>query len=606
MGSFKHNINHLIINGGKFISTIPLKSIYKNLFNKVNNINYENGLNSSGDSSPDIYFIMLWGQSNNTSRYTISGNLPALQQGVQTGIYNWAYNSGTPQFQAYESGVNDSYGTSLVINGSSTDYTNQTGKFGIGNSLAYTLYNTYNKPCYIVQQAVGGTGLDASFTPLTWDCNTSNNLYNQALSASIAAMVACKAANPNAVIKPVLLWIQGESDAYTSQATANAYEANLTAFINKSRTDLSAADSIFTNVDWIITSLRADTVSYPYRDVVQRAQVAVSLAINSIYLHYMNTARTPISSDFEHYTPITSSFVGQLAAVNAGYDLAAAFNLLYEPIVDTGYIQYLGVNTSTSGDYKFIDFDTHGILKILHTGGKTIDNYLVVGGGGSGGLGVGTAGGGGAGGQTIPGTAYSVIATNYPIYIGNGGGTVVSTLGKGINGSLSSFNAISALGGGYGGGYDVDANGGNAGNGGGAGDYTDLAVGGIGGTGTFSGGNGFTYTGGAGGGAGAGQNGQNGTLTAAGNGGNGYTWIDGITYAGGGGGASVGAAFATNGSGGSGGGGAGQLRNPLGTAAVSGTDGLGAGGGGLCGSNDPGSLTTGGKGRCKLRIKFQN
>ena len=551
----------------------------------------------------DIYFIAIWGQSNGTSRFTISGNLPAGQQGAQTGMYNWAYNAGTPAWQSYNSGTNDSYGTNVVINGSTTDYNNVAGCFAIGNSLGYKLYNTYNKPTYLVSSCVGGTGLDSSFTPLTWDSGTVNNLYDQALNRTLSAYAACKAANPGLTIKPVILWVQGESDAYTSQATADNYETNLTNLINTSRTELEVGDADFANVDYVVTSLRADTVSYPWRDTVQRAQVAVASTLDNVYLHYMNTDRTPISSDTEHYTPISASFGGQLAAVNAGYDLADAFNQLYEPIVDTGYIQYLGVNTSTSGDYKYVDFTTHGILKVLSTGSKTLDNYLVLGGGGSGGNGVGTQGGGGGGGEAKIGTSLTVSAVSYPVYIGAGGAIAGGTfIGK--NGSSSTAFSQTASGGSGGASYDAGGDGLSGVNGGGGSSYKFGAKG-LGGTGTgFNGGDGFLYSGGqgaAGGGAGANGNGANATsTTVAGAGGVGIQWVDGTYYGGGGGGSCDNAG--TPGAGGNGGGGVGHKRSV--SAAVSGTDGLGGGGGGL--SDSALGQTTGGSGRVKLRIKFQN
>lgn len=560
---------------------------------------------SGASVGPDIYFIMLWGQSNNTSRYEITGNLPVGQQGPQTGIYNWAYNGNSPQFQTYESGVNDSYGTGLVINSATADYNNKPSKFGIGNTLAYKLYNTYGKKCYMVQQAVGGTGLDSSFTPLTWDVNTSANLYQQALTSSITAFAACKAANPGKVIKPVMLWIQGESDAFTSLTTANNYQSNLTGFINKSRVDLAIADSLLANVDWVVTSLRADTVSYPWRDLVQRAQVAVCSTLSNIYLHYMFTNRTTLSPDTEHYNPITASYGGTLSAINAGNDLADAFVKLYNPIVSNNYVQFMGADIATVGDYRYNVSKTHSVLKILDTGGKTLDNYIIVGGGGSGGNGVGTCGGGGGGGQVKVGSSSVISTISYPMYIGFGAAMSPSaTFGKGLNGDPSAFFGVTSIGGGYGGGYDIDVNGGNGGNGGGGGDYGAVGTGnapGTGGTGDLNGGNGFAYPGGAGGGAGGGQAGVNGTALTAGNGGNGLLWVDGSYYGGGGGGSCL--ATGTPGAGGLGGGGKGQQRSSS-SPSVSGTDYLGGGGGGNADTSDP--LTVGGIGVVKQRIKFQN
>jgi len=573
------------------------------------------GTNSGGGETSDfdILYNPFWGQSNGTSRFTISGNLPAGQQGSQTGLYNWAYNSGTPQFQAYESGVNDSYGTSVVINGSTTDYTNQTGQFSFSNSIGYKMYNTYGIPCYFNSSCVGGTGLDASFTPLTWDSGTADNLYDEAVTRTLAGYAALKAANPTARIKIVLTWIQGETDAFTSSTTANNYEANLTALINQARIDLAAGDSDFTDVDFVVTSLRANTIYYPYRDTVQRAQVAVAINLDNVYLHYMNTDRTPLSPDYEHYTPTSASYVGELGAVNAGEDLADAYWQLYNTVVNTGYVQYLGVNTSISGDYKYVNFETHGVLKVLSNGGTTIDNVLVVAGGGSGGSGGGTDAGGGAGGQVKPLSSYSVSVSGYPVYIGDGGAAAVDSGGahyQGYNGSPSTFNLTTALGGGYGGGYNNEGansnnNGGAGGNGGGGANYITAGSAGVGTD--FNGGTTLSYPTGKGGGGGGGANeaGSNGSALGGGDGGDGYLWVDG-NYYGGGGGGSASTGF-TRGLGGLGGGGNGQERDTL--LQTNGTDGLGGGGGGISSSSGIGgigSTTTGGKGIVKLRVKFQN
>jgi hypothetical protein len=205
-------------------------------------------------------------------------------------------------------------------------------------------------------------------------------------------------------------------------------------------------------------------------------------------------------------------------------------------------------------------------------------DYLVIAGGGSGGVrsgGSGRAnGGGGAGGfRTSAGTsgggASAESAVNikkglpFTVTVGAGGASLSRTnaTGSGNNGSNSVFASITSIGGGGGGRNGFDGL--SGGSGGGAGvDTTQANLGGAGTSGQgFVGGNAFfsatANERGAGGGGGAGQAGGNAVANVAGNGGNGVaSTITGSpeTRAGGGGGTRTSGAGNTTSSGGSGGG----------------------------------------------------
>ena len=207
--------------------------------------------------------------------------------------------------------------------------------------------------------------------------------------------------------------------------------------------------------------------------------------------------------------------------------------------------------------------------------------YLVVAGGGSGG--VNDAGAGGAGGllTNYGGTAISLSPSEtYTVTVGSGGAAVSSSnLGNNGNNSVLSgtgISTITAIGGGGGGRGNLAGLSGGSGGGAGANSST-------GGSGTVGQGNDGgigDYTPpnyGAGGGGGAGAVGGNGTANNGGDGGNGLSnSITGsaTTYAGGGGGSTY-QDTASSGSGGTGGGGDGA-----GAGSVNGTNGLGGGGGG--------------------------
>jgi len=204
---------------------------------------------------------------------------------------------------------------------------------------------------------------------------------------------------------------------------------------------------------------------------------------------------------------------------------------------------------------------------------------LVVGGGGSGG---GTAGGGGAGGY-LYNDALTVTATTYPVVVGAGGAATGNSAANGNPGAASSFNSLTANGGGYGATHGGNV-GGNGGSGGGGGMLSNpTGVGGAGGVGNQGNNGGLApsatgWSGNNGGGGGAGGAGAPGGNTAgSGNGGAGMANnITGsmVYYAAGGGGGEVAGSYV--GTGGSGIGGSGQIDN-VGTAGAPNT---GSGGGG--------------------------
>jgi len=203
---------------------------------------------------------------------------------------------------------------------------------------------------------------------------------------------------------------------------------------------------------------------------------------------------------------------------------------------------------------------------------------LLVGGGGGGG-GHGGGGGGGAGGYISNSTSLNVSQT-YTVIVGGGGAGGSQGGSAGSNGCSSTFNGLTALGGG-GGGAPWSA-GNSGGSGGGSGGNNSTSGAGTCGQGNRGGkSNGITSGLPAGGGGGAGAVGADGNPGQAGSGGDGSTWTDGNIYAGGGGGGSrwddpqhAGSGAGGAGGGGRGGDGAGSV------AAVDGTPNTGGGGGG--------------------------
>lgn len=265
-----------------------------------------------------------------------------------------------------------------------------------------------------------------------------------------------------------------------------------------------------------------------------------------------------------------------------------------------------GATQSITGNPTVVTFTSSGTFTV--PAGVTSVDYLVVGGGGSGGSSVNTlvyggAGGGGAGGFRT-GTLSVTPGASLTVTVGAGGtsATASSVAIPGNSGASSVFSTITAAGGGGGSVYGLlGVAGGSGGGGCGKSDGTPC-TGGAGNTPSTSpsqGNNGGTGGGtgtsnapdyGAGGGGGAGAVGVAGSTTAGGNGGAGTaSAISGssVTYAGGGGGGTYNGG-GTLGVGGSGGGGA--AGHSAGTA---GTANTGGGGGG---SNNAAASGAGGSG----------
>jgi hypothetical protein len=240
-----------------------------------------------------------------------------------------------------------------------------------------------------------------------------------------------------------------------------------------------------------------------------------------------------------------------------------------------------GGTLTSDSTYYYRTFTASDTLNIT-TAPLNVD-YLVLAGGGSGGLRIG--GGGGAGGYrtSLGGSQLSLSPSAYSVIVGAGGSA-------GGNGNDSTLATITSLGGGYGGDIDGVTNNGNSGGSGGGGEATGVAGAGTPGQGNAGGdgaydGAGWIFGGGGGGAGTAGYPGNHGYYGGGGGaGGAGVTSdISGtsVTYAGGGGGCFNAGWGSYSGAGGAGGGGAG--------GGVNGTANLGGGGGGATNGGAPGS-----------------
>jgi len=94
------------------------------------------------------------------------------------------------------------------------------------------------------------------------------------------------------------IWIQGENDA-TSESIANAYEANLTGFVNHLLTNINP------NMKFIIVKLADWTAgSVPYLSTAQVAQDDVSISLNKQLVIPDTLLSADVNADNLHYTHI--------------------------------------------------------------------------------------------------------------------------------------------------------------------------------------------------------------------------------------------------------------------------------------------------------------
>jgi len=266
-----------------------------------------------------------------------------------------------------------------------------------------------------------------------------------------------------------------------------------------------------------------------------------------------------------------------------------------------------GGTTVTTGGYKYHTFTTSGNFVLSAT--KNIEYIMVAGGGSSGSYG----GGGGAGGM-LAGTVNSLSPNTYAIVVGAGGThTGGDNDAAADDGDNTTFNSLTAIGGGRGATGGEDGKDGGSGGGGSYGSTTGGA--GTSGQGNNGGGSSHSdpYPSGGGGGKGA-VGGNASSNTQAGSGGNGINtysaWAtatstgDSGYYAGGGGGGTAGGGGYTGGgqggAGGNGGGGNGGVGGSGHTAGQANTGG-GGGSGAYNGGNTTYYPTNGGSGIVIIR-----
>lgn len=291
--------------------------------------------------------------------------------------------------------------------------------------------------------------------------------------------------------------------------------------------------------------------------------------------------------------PHAQAQTAEILEADATYEMTVTAPL----VVSGGSVTTAVINGVT---YKIHTFSSSGTLAI--SGGNLAVEYLMIGGGGSGGVrytsaSSGAGSGGGAGGLLHNmGSPISLAPGSYPVVVGVGGAARLIPGGgaigiAGASGGNSTAFGFVALGGGAGESSTSGTAGGSGGGGanGSSGGLGTTGQGNKGGSavgGTYANGVWFSAAGGGGGAGAVGGNATNSTTTSiGGKGGNGLQLnFDGNlkNYAGGGGGAASGStATVSPGGAGAGGGSEGKING----SSLAGTDGLGGGSGGVATTN---------------------
>ncbi len=156
-------------------------------------------------------------------------------------------------------------------NENSTDWTalrggfgNFSGNFGPEVTFGYTLHNLFpNDDIYLVKYGLTSTSLAVNWNPD--GTGASYNTFKTTADAAIQNLVA----HGKSPVIAGMIWMQGEEDTYT-EATASAYHANLTNFVNTVRSDFATPEMKF-----VIGRILSSTGPEEYNALVQNAQMTV-------------------------------------------------------------------------------------------------------------------------------------------------------------------------------------------------------------------------------------------------------------------------------------------------------------------------------------------
>jgi len=160
--------------------------------------------------------------------------------------------------------------------------------------------NTTERKVAIIKVSAGGTNLSSDWDPSDAINGPKGYMYSGFETAVPQAIQALQALGHSVEVRG-MIWHQGESDGSSdSQATHDAYEANLTEFIQSVRQDLGYA-----NLPFIIGELESVEGG---REAVRTAQADVAAAMN--FVEFVSSTGLAVA-DGTHFTTESVIELGQ-------------------------------------------------------------------------------------------------------------------------------------------------------------------------------------------------------------------------------------------------------------------------------------------------------
>ncbi len=202
-------------------------------------------------STTEYLTFFLGGQSNMDGYgYGYENELPDALKGEQdvmifhgNGVFDNKSGGGLGHWSKLKPG----HGAGFKVDGKTNHYSN---RFGAELSFAATLSKQFpNKKIALIKYAVGGTGLHLKSGYGNWSPEfregDGNNQYDFALNTIKNAFSTSDIDGDGEIdtLMPAgIIWMQGEADAHTSEASANAYFNNLTRLMGLLRAALRKDD----------------------------------------------------------------------------------------------------------------------------------------------------------------------------------------------------------------------------------------------------------------------------------------------------------------------------------------------------------------------------
>lgn len=259
---------------------------------------------SPGNARPAI---ICWGQSNlGTGVTTVASDLET------------AYKTPFPQVRFYRDNTYNSVAVATMSYLDNTTYQSpdQNGTYSLQFYLYPTVATRVARKLYVVHHGAGNTGLAVEWKPTA----TIGENYRELLFKTQGLQRAINSVDGIDPSFKFMLIVHGEYDSRVL-AYANAYETNLTNFINNFRSKTG-----LTTLPVIIVRLNTEMITAPvnpgtYGATIQTAQDNVAAALTNVYVYNPNGAT--MHTDKIHYT-----VAGEHTIATGIYNLAVANGLI--------------------------------------------------------------------------------------------------------------------------------------------------------------------------------------------------------------------------------------------------------------------------------------